>query len=92
MNNLKRRKFLGRLPFRSVGSLLLAIALSGLLASSTPAQDGRLVRENVHGVSLEKTATGESADRRVSIYLPPGYDSSPNRRYPLIYLPVEETP
>ena len=40
----------------------------------------------LHGVSLEKTVTGESADRSVSIYLPPSYDTSPNKRYPVVYL------
>ncbi len=44
------------------------------------------MREKVHGQSLEKTLSGESADRSVSVYLPPSYDSSPNKRYPVVYL------
>jgi S-formylglutathione hydrolase FrmB len=60
-----------------------------LFAASVPlvcAQDGRLVREKVHAVSLEKNVTGESPDRSVSVYLPPSYDRSPGKRYPVIYL------
>ncbi|MEK6283846.1 MAG: alpha/beta hydrolase-fold protein [Acidobacteriota bacterium] len=67
---------------RLVLLILLALAVPGFAFS----QEGRLVREKVHGVSLEKTVTGESADRRVSIYLPPSYDTSPEKRYPVIYL------
>lgn len=47
---------------------------------------GRIIREPVHGRSLENSVTGESPDRNVSIYLPPDYDSSPSKRYPVVYL------
>jgi S-formylglutathione hydrolase len=67
-------------------ALLLASVLTLAATASATAQEGRLVREKVHGVSLEKTVTGESADRNVSIYLPPSYDSAPNRRYAVVYL------
>ncbi len=63
--------------------------VAGLLfvcALVVQAQEGRLVREKVHAKSLEKSVTGESADRSVSVYLPPSYDSSPNKRYPVVYL------
>lgn len=65
---------------------LFAILLVFLAAPFAAAQEGRLVREKVHGSSLEKTPTGESADRSVSIYLPPSYETSPNKRYPVVYL------
>ncbi|HEX8164044.1 MAG TPA: alpha/beta hydrolase-fold protein [Pyrinomonadaceae bacterium] len=60
--------------------------LTLLSASSALAQTGRLVREVVHGASLERNATGESPDRRVSVYLPPGYDTATTKRYPVVYL------
>jgi len=66
--------------------LLFFTVLLFVFSSVAPAQEGRVIRETVHGVSLEKTVTGESADRMVSVYLPPSYDSSPNKRYPVIYL------
>jgi S-formylglutathione hydrolase len=75
VHHFQRKIFLG---------LLLLAAL--FCASTAFAQEGRLVREKVHGKSLEKTLTGESADRNVSIYLPPSYDTSPNKRYPVVYL------
>ncbi|NNE98901.1 MAG: hypothetical protein HKN25_07760 [Pyrinomonadaceae bacterium] len=49
-------------------------------------QNGKLVRDVVHGKSLENTVTRENPDRSVSIYLPPSYEKDKNRRYPVIYL------
>lgn len=63
-------------------SLLLALCVSTVAFS----QQGRLVRETVHGPSLEKNVTNESADRMVSVYLPPSYDKETGKRYPVVYL------
>lgn len=65
-------------------SILLLVILA--TAPVVLSQEGRLVREKIHGPSLEHNITGEVTDRNVSIYLPPGYDISPNKRYPVIYL------
>ncbi len=46
---------------------------------------GKLERITVHGKSLEGNLEGDSADRDVFIYLPPGYDREPTRRYPVVY-------
>jgi S-formylglutathione hydrolase FrmB len=62
------------------------VALLLLLSFTVAAKDGRILREVVHGVSLEKTVTGENPDRNVSIYLPPSYDTSAAKRYPVLYL------
>ena len=68
-------------------TLLYALFLLALFVSPPAlAQSGSLVREKVHGVSLEKTMTGELPDRNVAIYLPPSYQKSPNKRYPVVYL------
>ena len=64
----------------------LAWCLAVGLPAVVVAEDGRIVRERVHGVSLEKNVAGESADRWVSVYLPPGYDRSPDKNYPVLYL------
>jgi len=61
------------------------IALTATAATSM-AQQGRIERLTVHGASLEESVTGESPDRRVSVYLPPGYDEDADRRYAVIYL------
>ncbi len=71
---------------RSCGRLSSLFLLMLLAASATFSQEGGLVREIVHGPSLEKNLTGESPDRNVSVYLPPSYDTSPNKRYPVVYL------
>lgn len=65
---------------------MLAVTLCFAIPSSAKSvQAGRVVIETVHGVSLEKTVTGESADRAVAIYLPPSYDSG-KKRYPVVYI------
>src|SRR5262245_10560089 len=69
--------------------LVGAATLLALLAPRPPAaraQDGTVVRETVRARALEKTLTGESADRKVSVYLPPGYGKAPRKRYPTLYL------
>jgi enterochelin esterase-like enzyme len=63
----------------------LALSLPAVTGAATAPHAGRVVTESVHGASLERTVTGESADRSVTIYLPPGYDDS-RKRYPVVYL------
>lgn len=86
MNKAARHNFQTRWPLPSTGTFLLAILLAFVCAPLALAQEGRLVREKVHGQSLEKTVTGEAADRSVSVYLPPSYDAAPTKRYPVVYL------
>ena len=64
--------------------MVMAVALA--LCAVVSAAQGRIVRETVHSVALEKNVAGNSADREVSIYLPPSYDTAPQKRYPVIYL------
>lgn len=47
---------------------------------------GRKIRITVHSAALEGNLIGDTPDREVSIYLPPGYDSSPQKRYPVVYM------
>ncbi|MES2604348.1 MAG: alpha/beta hydrolase-fold protein, partial [Pseudomonadota bacterium] len=63
-----------------LGGMLL-IALSTL----TLAQ-GRVEHVVVHGKSLEGNLNGDTPDRDVFIYLPPGYDSNSGQRYPVVYM------
>jgi S-formylglutathione hydrolase len=64
--------------------LLLGHAAAG--QSQTDVPHGTVQRIQVHGKSLEGNLEGDSPDRDVAVYLPPGYTSSPNRRYPVVYL------
>lgn len=65
---------------------LLAVLFLFSAVSAQAIKQGTLLREKIHGVSLEKNVTHESADRNVAIYLPPSYKTSPDKRYPVIYL------
>lgn len=46
---------------------------------------GRLERHMMHSVSLEGNHLGDPADRPIWVYVPPGYDDEPERRYPAVY-------
>ena len=50
---------------------------------ATPA--GTVVHIKVHAKSLEGNLEGDSADRDVSIYLPPSYRTDKHRHYPVVY-------
>lgn len=63
-----------------------ALAQRTATAAPLPASAARQERIVVHGKSLEGNLAGDAPERQVSIYLPPGYDSSPRRRYPVLYL------
>ena len=39
----------------------------------------------VHGTSLEGNLEGDAVDRDVIVFLPPSYDTSKTRRYPVVY-------
>lgn len=54
-------------------------------APAHAAPHGTVERIKVHGKALEGNLEGDSPDRDVSIYLPPGYATGA-RRYPVIYL------
>jgi len=57
------------------------LAIPGLLWAQ-----GRLVDEVVHSVALEGNLLGDSPDREIAVYLPPGYDDATDQRYPVLYL------
>jgi len=46
---------------------------------------GTLRIELVESAALRANPLGDSATRRVAVWLPPSYESSPQRRYPVIY-------
>jgi S-formylglutathione hydrolase FrmB len=63
-----------------------AVAALTLTAGLLAGQTGTAERIKVHGKSLEGNLSGDSADRDVSIYLPPSYKTERNRRYPVVYM------
>jgi len=83
--------FTGVAPCLVAALLLQAPARAQTAAtpdSSTPPQAhaGAYQRVSVHGRSLEGNLEGDSPDRMVSVYLPPGYATHPTRRFPVLYL------
>jgi S-formylglutathione hydrolase FrmB len=56
--------------------------------STAPGQEHRslrYLRPLVPGPSLEGNPLGSPAERELHVYLPPGYDRDPGRRYPVLY-------
>ncbi len=63
-----------------------AVFLISLASISQAQQLGHFERIKVPGPSLQGNLSGDDALRDVSVYLPPSYENSPDRRYPVIYL------
>jgi hypothetical protein len=47
---------------------------------------GRLDALTIHSAALEGNHLGDPADRPLWVYVPPGYDDQPDRRYPAVYV------
>ena len=62
------------------------VAVPALAQSNAAAGKGTVQAIKVHGASLAGNLEGDPADRDVFIYLPPGYASNRNQRYPVVYL------
>jgi enterochelin esterase-like enzyme len=54
-------------------------------AADAVTKAGTLEKITVHGKSLEGNLSGDSADRDVYVYLPPGYATDRKRHYPVVY-------
>ena len=74
-----------RSTFRQLTELAL-ILVSFLLAIPAVAQEGRLEVIQVSSKGLVGNLLGDSATRNVTVYLPAGYDSEPEKRYAVVYL------
>lgn len=49
-------------------------------------EPGRVIEVKINAPSLAGNLLGDPTEQSVSIYLPPGYQTSPKRRYPVLYL------
>jgi len=71
---------------------LLMLAFLVLLTSARAAQQvaapraGTLVEATVTSAALKRNLLGDPGESGVAIYLPPNYATSPERRYPTLYL------
>ena len=58
----------------------------GIFAPDPNARPNAVEHIKVHSKALEGNLLGDSPDRDVFVYLPPSYQTSRNRRYPVVYL------
>src|SRR4026209_80550 len=67
---------------------VLIVGLAGTVHAQTsaPVKKGTVEKVSVHGAALQGNLEGDSPARDVYIYLPPGYASNRNQRYPVVYL------
>jgi poly(3-hydroxybutyrate) depolymerase len=72
--------------FRRALVISLLACLACFIPQSARAGEGQLVSSTVRSAALEGNLLGDAADRSVIVYLPPSYDSTPTRRYPVVYL------
>ncbi|KRA68397.1 esterase [Caulobacter sp. Root656] len=66
-------------------SMAMAILLAAAAPVAASAKAVTVERIKVHGAALEGNLEGESPDRDVVVYLPPGYAADKARRYPVVY-------
>ena len=70
-----------RLPRLAVALVLLFIALPSLAQT-----EGTIRYLKINSSALEGNLLGDPAEQEVAVYVPPGYDESGDRRYPVLYL------
>ena len=56
------------------------------MQSETQFANGKVLTVKVYSPSIENNLLGDSEFRKVSVYLPPGYDPNADRNYPVIYM------
>jgi len=66
--------------------LLAAAPLHPQASRGAPRTAGTVEHIKVHGEALAGNLEADSADREVTVYLPPGYAADRTRRYPVVYL------
>jgi enterochelin esterase-like enzyme len=69
-----------------VAAFAVGLATFSSAQTNAPSKKGSVEKVSVHGAALQGNLEGDSPDRDVFIYLPPGYASNRNQRYPVVYL------
>ncbi len=83
---MKILRLIGTLVLVSLALQILLSAQGSSGAGAAPvARAGTVERIKVHGKSLEGNLEGDSSDRDVAVYLPPGYAKNRHRHYPVVY-------
>ena len=76
---------------RKLADTILALCLTLLFAGCAEepvshTMSGSITETVIPAPSLQGNLLGDSAKQRLSIYLPPSYEASPDKRYPVLYL------
>lgn len=74
-----------RLHFTTILIFSLLVFSGQACSQQKQIAKGTVKRIKVHGKLLEGNLSGDSADRYVSVYLPPGYHTNSAKRYPVVY-------
>jgi S-formylglutathione hydrolase FrmB len=75
-----------RLTSLTLATLLALSVAAGTHAQVTTAVGSRVDTHVVDAPSLAGNLIGDATEKRVLVYLPPGYDADTDQRYPVIYL------
>jgi enterochelin esterase-like enzyme len=62
---------------------IIALCLCG---SESAIEGGKIIHDKITSPSLKGNPLGNPATKPLTVYLPPGYDEHPKRRYPTVYL------
>ncbi len=82
---MKKRSMLSR-QNRIVTIAIFCLAYTfGVFQVLGQATSSKLIDAKVHSRALENNLLGDSADQQVAVYLPPSYETSPSKRFPVIY-------
>lgn len=81
---MKNRLFSRQIRIITIAVFCLAYAFS-VLQVLGQASSSKLIDAKVHSRALENNLLGDPADQQVAVYLPPSYEASPSKRFPVIY-------
>ena len=56
-----------------------------ILSQNAFGQGGKVLHLTIYAASLEENLIKESPQLSLGIYLPPGYEKQPKKRYPVVY-------
>ena len=78
------RKFRKVFPALFIIALLTVCAFAQTALKQTNA--GKVIETKISAPSLKGNLLGDPTEQNISVYLPPGYDAAPAKRYPVVYL------
>ena len=81
---MHNRLFSRQIHIITIAVFCLAYAFS-ILQASGQTSSSKLIDAKVHSRALENNLLGDPADQQVAIYLPPSYESSSSKRFPVLY-------